>query len=69
MLKRVDNSFDFGYEGLPVADAAIQTLAAQHADLDLHHVEPTRVFRCERPVICEGVGQAFCFGARLEPRS
>ena len=38
--------FDFGDEGLPFADAAIQTLTAQYADFDFHHVEPARMFRC-----------------------
>ena len=36
----------FRRRGRALADAAIQTLTAQHADLDFHHVEPTGVFRC-----------------------
>ena len=32
---------DFAEEALRIVDAAIETLAAQHADLDLDHVEPT----------------------------
>jgi hypothetical protein len=32
---------DLGYEKLAFADEAIQTLTAQHADFDFHHVEPT----------------------------
>jgi hypothetical protein len=35
--------FDFDDEGLPFADAAIQTLAMQHADFDFHHIELARV--------------------------
>jgi hypothetical protein len=32
---------DFTDEALGVVDSAIQALAAEHADLDLDHVEPT----------------------------
>ena len=32
-----------GYELLLVSDASVQALAAQHADLDLDHVEPAGV--------------------------
>jgi len=32
---------DFAGEALGVVDSAIQTLAAEYADLDLDHVEPT----------------------------
>ena len=33
-------SGDFADEALGVVDSAIQALAAEHADLDLDHVEP-----------------------------
>src|ERR1700720_4988075 len=36
-------SGDFTAEALWVVDSAIEALAAQHADLDLDHVEPTGV--------------------------
>jgi hypothetical protein len=32
---------DFADEALGVVDSTVQALAAQHADLDLDHVEPT----------------------------
>ena len=32
---------DFAAKALGVVDSAIQALAAEHADLDLDHVEPT----------------------------
>ena len=32
---------DFADEALWIVDSAIQALAAEHADLDLDHVEPT----------------------------
>jgi len=35
---------DLGFEPTALADAAVQTLAAQHADFDLDHVQPTGVF-------------------------
>ena len=35
---------DFADEALGVVDSAIQALAAEHADLDLDHVEPTGMF-------------------------
>ncbi len=34
---------DLGGENIMSADAAIQALAAHHADLDLSHVQPTCV--------------------------
>jgi hypothetical protein len=34
---------DLGFEPVAFADAAIQTLPAQHADFDLDHVQPTGV--------------------------
>jgi hypothetical protein len=37
---------DFGDEDVTLADAAIQTLTAQHTDFDFHHVKPACVFRC-----------------------
>src|SRR3954451_8328337 len=37
---------DLGDELVAFADPPIQALAAQHADLDLNHVEPTGVLRC-----------------------
>jgi hypothetical protein len=38
--------FDFGYEGFALANATIEALTAQHANLDFHHVEPTGMFGC-----------------------
>ena len=35
---------DLGFEPTALADAAVQTLAAQHADFDLDHIQPTGVF-------------------------
>ena len=37
---------DLGDKDLTRTDSAIQTLPAQHADFDFHHVEPTGVFGC-----------------------
>ena len=37
---------NFAAQQFTVADAAIQALAAEDADLDLCHVEPTCVLRC-----------------------
>src|SRR4029077_19327426 len=37
-------SGDFGLELFRIIDATIEALAAQHADLDFHHVEPAGVF-------------------------
>lgn len=34
---------DFGNEAIALADAAIEALATQHANLDFNHVEPTGV--------------------------
>jgi hypothetical protein len=35
---------DLGLESFAIANAAVEALAAQHADLDLDHVEPGGVF-------------------------
>jgi hypothetical protein len=40
---------DFLGQGLLVRDAAIETLAGQHAEFGLGHVEPTAVFGCVVP--------------------
>src|SRR5271157_1773487 len=37
---------DLGNEPVAAFDAAIETLAFEHADLDLNHVEPAGVLRC-----------------------
>jgi hypothetical protein len=34
---------DLGGEFLVLTDPAVETLTAQHADFDLHHVEPAGV--------------------------
>jgi len=38
-------SGDLGEDCLLVVDAAVEALAAQDADFDFHHIEPTGVFR------------------------
>jgi len=37
-------SENFGLEALPSTDAAVEALAAEHADFDLDHVEPAGAF-------------------------
>jgi hypothetical protein len=39
-------SGDFTAEPFCVVDSAIEALAAQHADLDLDHIEPAGVLGC-----------------------
>ena len=53
---------DFVSEPFGVVDAAAETLALQHADLALDHVEPTGVFRSE--VEFEAAQDASSLGGR-----
>ncbi len=46
----------------PLTDAPIETLPAQHADLDLHHVQPTGVLGCVMKL--QPLKNAVCFGCR-----
>jgi hypothetical protein len=32
---------DFGFQPLAIGNAAVKTLGVQHADFDLHHVQPS----------------------------
>src|SRR5438067_13301501 len=55
-LPRADLLLEF----CPIADPPIQALPAQHADFDLNHVQPTRVFG--REMKFELLSQSPCLG-------
>jgi hypothetical protein len=52
---------DFRDEDFALANSPIQTLTAQYADLDFHHVEPARMFR--RMMKLQALKNAVCLGA------